>query len=112
MASSNKRDLWKPIQLLAQVIIFSVSKYALICLMKSNFNIRGLVGALIPANYFVILYIVVFIISPYINLIFDYVEKAQAAFQEYKDKQHLIDFTDMEVRFLELLDKKEISLSY
>ena len=28
MASSNKRDLWKTIQLLAQLIIFSVSKYA------------------------------------------------------------------------------------
>ncbi len=71
MASSNKRDLWKPIQLLVQVIIFSVSKYILISLIKSNFSIRGLVGALIPANYFVILYIVVFIISPYINLIFE-----------------------------------------
>ena len=70
MASSNKRDLWKPIQLLAQVIIFSVSKYTLISMIKCNFSIRGLVGALIPANYFVILYIVVFIISPYINLIF------------------------------------------
>ena len=27
MGSSNKRDLWKPTLLLAQVIIFSVSKY-------------------------------------------------------------------------------------
>lgn len=74
MASSNKRDLWKPIQLLAQVIIFSVSKYTLISMIKCNFSIRGLVGALIPANYFVILYIVVFIISPYINLIFEHLD--------------------------------------
>lgn len=74
MASSNKRDLWKPIQLLAQVIIFSVSKYALISILKSNFSIRGLIGALIPSNYFVILYIVVFIISPYINLIFEHLD--------------------------------------
>lgn len=72
MASSNKRDLWKPIQLLAQVIIFSASKYTLISMIKCNFSIRGLIGALIPANYFVILYIVVFIISPYINLIFEH----------------------------------------
>lgn len=48
------------------------------------------------------------LVVKYINLIFDYVEKTQATFQEYKDKQHLIDFTDMEVRFLELLDKKEV----
>lgn len=32
---------------------------------------RGLLGAFIPANYFVILYIVVFIISLHINLIFE-----------------------------------------
>ena len=74
MASSNKRDLWKPIQLLTQVIIFSVSKYTLISMIKCNFSIRGLIGALIPANYFVILYIVVFIISPYINLIFEHLD--------------------------------------
>ena len=74
MASSNKRDLWKPIQLLAQVIIFSVSKYTLISMIKCNFSVRGLIGALIPANYFVILYIVVFIISPYINLIFEHLD--------------------------------------
>ena len=48
------------------------------------------------------------LVIEYINLIFDYVEKAQTAFEEYKDKQHLIDFIDMEVRFLELLDKKEV----
>ena len=74
MASSNKRELWKPIQLLAQVIIFSVSKYTLISMIKCDFSIRGLFGALIPANYFVILYIVVFIISPFINLIFEHLD--------------------------------------
>lgn len=71
MASSNKRNLWKPIQLLVQVIIFSVLKYSLISIIKSNFSILGFVAAFIPANYFVILYIVVFIISPYINLVFE-----------------------------------------
>lgn len=74
MASSNKRDLWKPIQLLAQVIIFSVSKYTLISIIECNFSIRGLLGAFIPSNYFVILYTVVFIISPYINLIFEHLD--------------------------------------
>ena len=44
----------------------------------------------------------------YINLIFDYAQKAQAAFEEYKEKQHLIDFTDMEAYFLELLDMPEV----
>ena len=44
----------------------------------------------------------------YINLIFDYAKKAQSAFEEYKEKQHLIDFTDMETRFVELLDIPEV----
>ena len=48
------------------------------------------------------------LVIKYINLIFDYVQKAQAAFEEYKDKNHLIDFTDMETRFLELLNIKEV----
>ena len=74
MASSNKRDLWKPIQLLVQVIIFSFSKYSLISMIKSDFSIRGFVAAFIPVNYFVILYIVVFIISPYINLVFEHLD--------------------------------------
>lgn len=74
MALTNRRNLWKPIQLLVQVIIFSVSKYLLISALKSTFTIRGVVAAFIPSNYFVILYIVVFIISPYINLIFEHLD--------------------------------------
>lgn len=71
LASSNKRDIWKPIQLIFQVIVFSVSQYLLISIIKSNFSIRGLVNAFIPTNYFVILYIVVFIVSPYLNIVFE-----------------------------------------
>ena len=74
MALTNKRNLWKPIQLLVQVIVFSVSKYLLISILKSNFTIRGLVAAFIPSNYFVILYIVVFLISPYINIVFEHLD--------------------------------------
>lgn len=74
MALTNKRNLWKPIQLLVQVIVFSVSKYMLISILKSNFTTRGLAAAFIPSNYFVILYIVVFLISPFINIIFEHLD--------------------------------------
>lgn len=70
MASSNKRDLWKPIQLLVQVVMFSVIKYSLLSIVNSSFNIHGFIASFLPINYFVILYIVVFIISPYINVVF------------------------------------------
>lgn len=48
------------------------------------------------------------LVLKYINLIFDYVEKAQEEFKKFKEEHHLIDFVDMETRFLELLDKDEV----
>lgn len=48
------------------------------------------------------------LVLKYINLIFDYVEKAQEEFKKFKEEHHLIDFVDMETRFLELLDKHEV----
>lgn len=74
MASSNKRDLWKPIKLITQVILFSVSEYTIRSIIKCNFNVRGFLGSFIPTNYFVILYIVVFLISPYINIVFEHLD--------------------------------------
>lgn len=44
----------------------------------------------------------------YINLIFDYVEDSEKKFEEFKNSHHLIDFTDMEVYFLKLLDMPEV----
>ena len=48
------------------------------------------------------------LILKYINLIFDYVEKAQEEFKKFKEKHHIIDFVDMETRFLELLEKEDV----
>ena len=48
------------------------------------------------------------LILEYINMIFDYVERAQEEFKKFKKERHLIDFVDMETRFLELLDKEEV----
>ncbi len=48
------------------------------------------------------------LVLKYIDLIFDYVEKAQEEFKKFKEKRHLIDFVDMETRFLELLEKEEV----
>ena len=48
------------------------------------------------------------LVLKYINLIFDYVEDAREEFKRFKEEHHLIDFVDMETRFLELLDKEEV----
>ena len=47
-------------------------------------------------------------ITKYVTLIFDYAQKCQREFDEYKDKHHLIDFIDMETKFLELLKMPQV----
>ena len=48
------------------------------------------------------------LVLKYINLIFDYVKKAQEEFNNFKIAHHLIDYVDMETRFLKLLDNKDV----
>lgn len=64
----DKRNLWKPIRLIVQVIIFAVILYFVkVIIGNDSFSVNGLIGSLIPRNYFVILYITVFLVSPLIN---------------------------------------------
>ncbi len=69
MCTSCKRGIFKPLTLVAQVIVFRV----LICIasgiLHGGISLRGIVSALIPRNYFVILYVVLYLISPYLNLL-------------------------------------------
>lgn len=68
MCESKKRNLWKPIELIAQVIIFRESIYLFrVIIGNVSFSLKTLVATLLPVNYFVILYCTVFIISPFIN---------------------------------------------
>lgn len=72
MYKTKSRNLMKPFQLLSQVIIFSGGIYLLkVLLGKAIFSPVSFVKALIPNNYFVILYIVLYFISPYLNIVFE-----------------------------------------
>lgn len=44
---------------------------------SSEFNVRLLLLSFIPANYFVILYLTTYWLSPYINIIFDHLSRKQ-----------------------------------
>ena len=69
---SNKRILWKPVELIVQVILFSLGRYLVVSvLINKNFSVKSLFGSLVPDNYFVILYCVLFCISPYLNILFE-----------------------------------------
>lgn len=67
MCKSEKQTLWKPIELWFQVIIFNIVMSLLSMVMKGGFSLSQLCKALLPTNYFVNLYIVLYIISPYLN---------------------------------------------
>lgn len=68
MCNAKKVNLWKPIELIIQVAVFKEAVYLLRVVMHSTpFSIKSVFTSFIPANYFVILYCCVFMLSPYIN---------------------------------------------
>lgn len=70
MATNQKRSLWKPIKLLVQVIAFRVCLYlGGFIFHDKEFSVVSLLGRLLPVNYFVILYVALYFISPYINIV-------------------------------------------
>lgn len=73
-----ERKAIKVVCLLIQVITFGGIVYLLSVLCGINsFSFSSLISAMIPCNYYVILYIVLYLISPYINLTFKGMSKKQ-----------------------------------
>lgn len=70
--NSKKTIAQKPIKLLLQVIVFSGAWYLISCIKDGSFSISLFLRSLVPANYFVILYVVVYLLSPYLNKIYEY----------------------------------------
>lgn len=70
MCETEKISVKKPIELLLQVILFNEASYFLKLLLGQNmFSVKGLIGSLLPCNYYVILYCALYMISPYLNII-------------------------------------------
>lgn len=80
LCTSNRRNLWKVVRLIMQVMLYSLAGYLATAVRTGSFSINGMIGSMVPANYFVILYSAVFIISPFINLIFEKITKRQMRF--------------------------------
>ena len=63
-------NLAKPVRLLAQLMIFNFIIYLVnACVIPGGdgLSLMGIISSLVPANYYVILYIVVILLSPYLN---------------------------------------------
>lgn len=71
MCTSNKRTIGKPLSLLIQIVFFSLVLYLVqLFLGVQSFSLKPFVRLLIPANWFISLYIVLYCLSPYLNTIF------------------------------------------
>lgn len=69
LCDSYKRPITKALYLIIQVMIFRVGIYVAGCVIgKSGFSVGSVLCALLPINYYVILYVVLYLISPYLNL--------------------------------------------
>ena len=76
LSETTERRFVKVIELLLQVIIFRLIFYFIdIITTDMVFSKKGLLEAFLPRNYFVLLYLTLYIISPYINLLLNRLSK-------------------------------------
>lgn len=79
LSKSQKRTIGKCIKILLQVIIYRLIVYMCgwLCFHES-FSIRALLASFLPINWFIICYVALYLISPLINLAYQYLSlKAQ-----------------------------------
>lgn len=71
LCTTQKRSLSKVMELILQLIMFKEAGYLLTVLLGENmFSIKSFIVQMVPSSYYVILYSALYIISPYINIIF------------------------------------------
>lgn len=68
LSQQNQRNMMKPIKLIVQIILFGELMYFASCFIKGEkLTIGATLFQLIPASYFPILYVALYIMSPLIN---------------------------------------------
>ena len=78
LCSSNKRTLGKPLSLFVQISLVQLLFFLFLILTgQKQFSIPLSIETIIPANYFVILYTGVYLVSPYINKLLQTLSKKQ-----------------------------------
>lgn len=78
LSSSYKRRLSKVLLLILQVVLFKAMFYIAFCFVGLNtFSLKDLFINIIPSNYFVILYCVLYMVSPYINVLVNKLNQIQ-----------------------------------
>ncbi len=68
LSGTDRRKIGKAFDLIIQVMLFSFLFYfARVVAKKTSFSIVGLLVALIPANWFVVIYVALYLLSPLVN---------------------------------------------
>lgn len=76
LCTSNKRRLSKVFALILQVIVFNEAIYfGGIIFGNQVFSVKLCLGGLLPVNYYVVIYTVLYIISPYFNVVLSRLKK-------------------------------------
>lgn len=78
LSSTGQRKIIKALELVVQVVILGGLKYVAMGLLSGQgMSLRSLIAAMIPNNYFVTLYLTVYLLSPYINVLLDSLTEKQ-----------------------------------
>ena len=73
LSRSNRRTIGKALGLLFQVVFYSQFFYGIQCAFHPELlTVKGILVRLLPSNWFVVLYVVIYLISPLLNLAFDH----------------------------------------
>lgn len=75
-SASSKRKFLRPLTLILQVCVFNALRFFL--RNGSDFRLIALCNCILPNNYFVALYVTLYLISPYLNLLFDSLSTARS----------------------------------
>ena len=67
-ANSKKINVERLLNLVLQTSAFRFGFAVLVCVMHGEWLIKSLLGALLPVNYYVILYVALMLVAPFINL--------------------------------------------
>lgn len=69
LCMKQNRNFVKPVGLVLQVVLFLLLNYFVNVISGDiSFSIKGFIRAILPCNYFVILYITLYFVSPFINI--------------------------------------------
>ena len=81
LCATNNRKTVKVLEFAAQVVIFGILQHLLSCLLNGYTpTLVSLLNAAIPNNYYVTLYLTLYILSPYMNLVLSKLSDKQLGF--------------------------------